>query len=73
MLRWCTRNFHQGKRKNLVFAINYATLPDSSSPNTFWFNRSKRKQGKQQQIYDSFLVLDFEATCEQGRAIEPQV
>ncbi|KDR15860.1 ERI1 exoribonuclease 3-like isoform X2 [Zootermopsis nevadensis] len=72
VLRWCTRNYHHWKRKNLAFASSYATLADSSSPNTFWFNRSIMKHEKQQQKYDSFLVLDFEATCERGRAIEPQ-
>jgi hypothetical protein len=32
-----------------------------------------KKQGKQQQMFSNFLVLDFEATCERGTAIEPQV
>jgi prolyl oligopeptidase PreP (S9A serine peptidase family) len=73
MLRWSTRNYHQWKRKNWAFFINYATLAESSSSETFWLNRSMRKQEKQQQIYSSFLVLDFEATCERGRTIEPQV
>jgi hypothetical protein len=32
-----------------------------------------KKQGKQEQRFSSFLVLDFEATCERGTEIRPQV
>lgn len=51
--------------------MKYATLPESCQ-NSFWLNRGMKKQGKQQQMFTSFLVLDFEATCERGTAIEPQ-
>lgn len=66
MLRLCSRNCCPGTKNTWVFGIKYATLPKS-----FWFKR-KMKQGKQQQMYSSFLVLDFEATCDRGRTIEPQ-
>jgi len=68
MLRLCTRNCCPWKKNNWVFGLKYGTQPES-----FWSRRRMRKQGKQQQMYSSFLVLDFEATCEKGRTIEPQV
>jgi hypothetical protein len=68
MLRLCTRNYCPWKKNNWVFGIKYATQSES-----FWLKRKMRKQGKQQQIYSSFLVLDFEATCDRGRTIESQV
>jgi hypothetical protein len=52
--------------------MKYAALPESRQ-NSFWLNRGMKKQRKQQQMFSSFLVLDFEATCEKGTAIEPQV
>ena len=35
--------------------------------------RAKKMAGIQAQNFDYFLVLDFEATCENGKRIEPQV
>lgn len=33
----------------------------------------RAQKGIQKQNYDFFLVLDFEATCEDGKTLEPQV
>lgn len=71
MLRLCARNYQQWRGNNWIFVIKYATLPESRE-NSFWLNRGMKKQRKQQQRFSSFLVLDFEATCERGTAIEPQ-
>jgi hypothetical protein len=72
VLRLCTRSYQQWRRNNWVCVIKYATLPESC-PNSFWLSRGMKKQGKEEQMFSSFLVLDFEATCDRGTEIRPQV
>ena len=44
------------------------------SERSFWMHRAmKKREQKHRQKYDTFLVLDFEATCERDKKIEPQV
>ena len=45
----------------------------SFSADTFWMHRAMKKRHRPKQKFSTFLVLDFEATCEKDKKIHPQV